>query len=114
MTAPANKAPRPPEGYNLAILRPSPLTAQQALDFFIADQGVLVLREAREPLGVLRALQTRMGPIKLDAPEYTLALYRWLDTNPAMELWSLKSNLTPHRDDRANYARDARDAHKAD
>lgn len=82
--------PRPPKGYNHALLLAGEHSAEQMLREHAAGNSLLVLQEAEGARGVLNALQIRMGPIKLDAPKYTLAHFLApADGHVAMHVWSL-------------------------
>ena len=82
--------PLPPKGYNHALLLVGDHGAERMLREHAAGNSLLVLAEAEGARGVLNALQIRMGPIKLDAPKYTLAHFlAAVDGHVAMHVWSL-------------------------
>lgn len=82
--------PVPPPGYSYALLLTGSHTPEHMLRQHAAGLSLPVLAEADGPLGVLRALQVRMGPIMLDAGAYTLALFRApVDGHVGMQVWSL-------------------------
>lgn len=54
--------PSIPKGYALAIVRPGKVESQPLIEAFKAGEGCPVLAEAEGPIGIMRALEIRMGP----------------------------------------------------
>ena len=80
---------RPACGYGLALLHDGEQSAEVVLQRIEGGCGCPVLDMAEGALGVLRAMSIRSGPLKLDAPVYTLAYVRWLDGVPVLTVWRL-------------------------
>lgn len=97
----------PPRGYNLALLRAGRMTAQEATDAMTRGEACPVLDIAEGPIGVIRALMVRMGPLDIDRL-HTLAHFRFADDGTcAFALWTIEPPVGYDVED--TYARAWRD-----
>ena len=89
----------------VALLEYGEHDSQTMLDRMNAGEGVTILAMAEGPLGVLRAMEVRCGPLCIEG-RFTLAAAKRVNGAPRLHWWVLDGNPKEHPGWRPNYARD--------